>query len=240
MRLRYLTITGADDNVQYEQMLELHKKYPFVEWAILFSQSKSGVSRYPGWDWVMGLMDFVKKHSMNLSAHLCGKWVRDILEGKFTFIEDQKVSHFQRIQLNLGADNLKPAIASETFLNVVRNATKPILLGGKYNDLKPDYEFFLDFGLNPLFDASGGHGVVAKEWPTPPRCNLMCGYAGGFGPENLREQLQNIEKLVGEDDQVWADMESRVRTNDKLDFNKVKQVLDIAREWAVDGYEVSA
>ena len=232
MQLRYVTITGADDNVKYDQLWSLHKEFPFVEWAILFSQSKSGVDRYPSWDWVVGLLNFMQDgYALNLSAHLCGKWVSDVLDGNFTFFNMEQIGCFRRVQLNLGADRLKGALKNTAFLNAIRNVKKPVLLGGNYRGIKLDPDFFMDYGLFPLFDASGGHGVLAQEWPvTFPIESLMCGYAGGLGPENLKEQLDKICQVAAGSD-VWVDMESKVRTGEKLDFNKVRRVLEIAKSW---------
>jgi predicted component of viral defense system (DUF524 family) len=50
-----------------------------------------------------------------------------------------------------------------------------------------------------------------------------------LGPENLAEQLKAIEDVVGDRD-VWIDMESRIRTNDKLDLDKAEQVLKTVKE----------
>jgi hypothetical protein len=228
MRLRYVTITGADDAVSYNDLWSLHQQYPFVEWAILFSQTKSGVARYPTWEWVMGLMEFVKKHRMNLASHLCEKWVIEVLNGNCTFFESKEVRRFKRVQLNLGTDKLKKAVKSTQFIQAISTIRKPVLMGGNYGGIDVDYWLFVDNGMYPMFDASGGKGVVSNDWHKP--IDLLCGYAGGLSPDNILAQLKSLGQVVG-DAEIWVDMESGVRTDDKLDLDKVRQVLDVAKTW---------
>jgi hypothetical protein len=53
MKIDRVTITGADNNNTHEELLELQKKYPFVEWGILYSQKKAGENRYPTLDHII-------------------------------------------------------------------------------------------------------------------------------------------------------------------------------------------
>jgi hypothetical protein len=232
MQLRFVTITGADDAVKYEDLKRLHDKHPFVEFAILFSQTKTG-PRYPGWDWVLGLMEFNKTANLNLSAHLCGKWVQDVLSGNLTFFNREDVcQNFRRCQLNLGESNLKKALESKEFLDMVKTIPIPIILGGNYKNIKLDFSLFADYGICPLFDASGGKGIEEKAWIPLLEVwePVLCGYAGGLGPDNLQEQLESLHRVIN-GREVWIDMETKVRTGDQLDLAKVGRVLEIAREW---------
>jgi hypothetical protein len=67
MKIRYVTLTGADDDVDPQQLAEISQEYPFVEWGILFSQSKSGVERYSSIDWVVELLSLER---MNLICNM--------------------------------------------------------------------------------------------------------------------------------------------------------------------------
>jgi len=33
MKLRHITFTGADDNTNLSEILDISKKYPFIEWG---------------------------------------------------------------------------------------------------------------------------------------------------------------------------------------------------------------
>jgi hypothetical protein len=75
--------------------------------------------------------------------------------------------------------------------------------------------------------------VLAKEWPKPLE-DVLCGYAGGLGPDNIEAQLELISKAVG-NREIWVDMETHVRSNDdqRFDLDKVEKVLEIC---AKSGY----
>lgn len=104
-----VTITGADDSVDVSELSRLTDEFPFVEWGILFSQSKQGTKRYPSWEWIESLVEEKRRWLLTkedrgamhwnkwrhdgppyparfmLSGHLCGQWVRDIEnEGKLS------------------------------------------------------------------------------------------------------------------------------------------------------------
>lgn len=247
MKLRFVSLTGADNTVKPEDLANLSKKYPFVEWAILFSQSKSGTSpRYPSLDWVRELVAVAKTTKMNLAAHLCGKWVDDVMRGNFSFLKDEEISSvFQRIQLNLGKDRLQTAVKSPQFLQTIRSMdeNETVILGGNIQYIKVDAPFFLDHGLLPLFDASGGRGILDSKWPSPFVHNnevLFCGYAGGLGPDNVAKEIENIASVVdvavaGKDPIIWIDMESKLRSGSKIkdsfDLEKCEAVLQLASKW---------
>jgi phosphoribosylanthranilate isomerase len=87
----------------------------------------------------------------------------------------------------------------------------------------------LEFG-SPLFDTSGGAGVLPNRWPGawPGR---YCGYAGGLGPDNVVEQLTRIRIAANEGERFWIDMERRVRSDDdeQFDLDKVRTVLEAVK-----------
>ena len=253
MNIGYVTITGADDKTEIMDLLDLSARYPFVEWGILFSQSKSGVARYPSLDWVNELKSlaaaFAAKRgvggSINLSSHLCGKWVSDVLErGEVTFYRDESMFQlFQRAQLNCYKERLKEMVASPNFWKAALRLGKPILLGGNYNNIELDVRKCAQFNVSALFDSSGGHGKTSSSYRPPftyehsdpekrihTQNVMFCGYAGGLGPDNIEEELDKIAKVAGSN-QFWIDMESRVRTvegsKDILDLGKVEKVLEI-------------
>lgn len=236
MKLRYVTLTGADDGVDPKSLVDLSKRYPYVEWAILFSQSKSGSTpRYPSLDWVDRLLDVVNPE-VNLSAHLCGKWVEDALAGEITFLREKRYAQaFQRIQLNMGKDRLQLAVNNKPLIAAVLWCGKQVIFGGNYKYIKIDGHFFDHTGLYPLFDASGGRGVETKDWPKPfafEETTFFCGYAGGLGPDNIETELKRIAEVAG-DITIWVDMETKIRTNDKFDLEKCEKVLQAAAPWVV-------
>lgn len=206
-----------------------------MEWAILLSQSDKVRSRYPTQEWLEELRSVAKEHALPLAGHLCGGWVRNLVEGKANVFDEHPefLEMFPRIQLNFGSYHtvqpflhfLKPYQNQFIFqVGVKGKEEKEILLRAG-----------LDMGLDlaVLFDRSGGKGVLPAEWPQVMD-PFYCGYAGGLGPDSLSEQLSKIADVVG-DKTIWIDMESRVRSNDDalFDLEKVQACLEIARPWVV-------
>lgn len=229
MLLDRITITGADDSIRPQELVALSEEFPLVEWGILFSGRRQGMPRYPSEDWLKDLRDCAT--TMKLSAHLCGRWVRDfVTEGQFTWVElSMPVSAiFQRVQLNFHGEyhRMSPDL--------------PILLARK----KWMFDFILQCDsvnddvarvlanqglIQPLFDLSGGAGIVPAEW-LDAWPGIYCGYAGGLGPETLPEELPKIAART-KGQPFWIDMERRVRSEDDkvFDLVKVRQVLEMLK-----------
>lgn len=235
MNIKYVTLTGADDSVSPVKLVTLSKKYPFVEWGILFSTSRIGTSRYPSLEWIDELVSFAKANSMNLSAHFCGAFVRQALNGHISFLEGDRFSKFQRVQFNLGSKGLSEALSNETFINAQKSIDKTVILGGNYEDAKIDTNFLLSNLICPLFDASGGNGLESKEFPEPFKCrkgfSVTQGYAGGIGPENIISKAFEIKKVIETNAPIWIDMESKIRADDKFDLDKCEDVLSQISYW---------
>jgi phosphoribosylanthranilate isomerase len=221
MKIACVTLTGADDDVNPKKLEALSKEFPFVEWGILFSQSKSGVERYPSPYWVNKLHLL---EETNFSAHLCGKLVDIAISGEINVHEK-----FQRVQLNLTNDKLKRAMKSEALNDLIATMSQKVIFGGKHDSCS-----CWDRMASPLFDASGGNGLSPIEWPLPFKTNngetILNGYAGGLGPENINDELHKLAK-INEESVIWIDMESRIRTDGKFDLDKCKQVLETVKAW---------
>ena len=124
MNLKRVTITGADESVNQDDLLGLTKQYPFVEWGILLSKGAEGGPRFPSRAWINNLVagyDHLK-HKPQLCGHLCGRWVRDVCAGLWTFVDDRPdfCNYFRRFQLNFHAYRHK--IEPEQFLNGIKEA----------------------------------------------------------------------------------------------------------------------
>ena len=49
-----VTVTGADDSVDVDGLIDLSKEFPFVEFGILLSKSSAGSARFPSGLWLVG------------------------------------------------------------------------------------------------------------------------------------------------------------------------------------------
>jgi len=249
MILDRVTVTGADDSTRPEDLIELSIRFPFVEWGILFSKSSEGSFRFPTRTWIQSLINAIKerKHSntINLSGHICGRWVRDICEGNWTIVKDKlpmvpdlsDILHsFQRFQLNFHAQvhNLnreKFFYGGIEFLQVYNSSL--IFQMDNVNNSLLDEAKKMGIIASPLFDLSGGAGILPSYWPEAKES--YTGYAGGLSPDNVAEQIEKI-KLVAGDSRIWIDVERRVRSEDdsKLDLDKVTRFLEVAEPFVVN------
>lgn len=243
MNLDRVTFTGADESVRPKDLFAISAEWPFVEWGILFSLKHQGGSRYPSQDWLQDLI-LAAPVGLNLSAHLCGKWVRDlVIDGTFTWNDTfTDPSVFDRVQLNFHAEPHQQLKGFERILNG-RPIRKPFILqcDGVHDEFVREYVTrsriernsgrVVPLGLGavvPLFDASGGAGRVPGAWPQAWP-GIYCGYAGGLGPENIVEQLERIAVAAAGEARIWIDMERRVRSADDttFDLDKVTTVLKL-------------
>jgi hypothetical protein len=227
MQIDRVTITGADDSTDIEWMKAMSKEYPIVEWGILVSATGAGSPRFPSMTWLDDLRRLGDK-TMDLSLHVCGRWVRDICAGNWGPLL-QSVEHnlfaYRRVQLNFhGYQHLLEA----EFFDAARVITEAHLVQLIFqldgvNDLLRD-NVCVGIDAVPLFDLSGGTGVVPDAWPdqTP---GVYSGYAGGLGPDNIHVEIDRIRQVAN--GRIWIDMETKVRTadNQALDPDAVESVL---------------
>ncbi len=216
-----VTITGADDTIKPGQIIQLSKKYPFVEWGILLSRKQEGSSRFPSRKWkemlyMLYLIEVGKGSNIKLSAHLCGSYVRDITNGLWTIFNKEKFHHiFNRFQLNFHAEEHK--IDKYNFLagfNDARLTGKQIIFQlDNINNTLLEVAESAEVNAVGLFDLSHGRGVVPTDWPSSFR---YTGYAGGLGVDNVVENIEKIDKVAKS--AIWIDFETKAR-NDKNEFD---------------------
>lgn len=242
MKIKLVTITGADDNTNHSDLIEISRKYPFVEWGLLFSPKKQGTSRYPSIDWVNSLRDKIEvlglmRTKFICSAHLCGEYATSIVTNcdVAKFRDNSGIKHPilpWRTQLNFNSK--KTEINYESLTSYFKGLGNNVII--QYNQSNLDLcnkiisdPFINKKGVHFLHDGSGGRGIVAKYFkPIIP--NHYTGYAGGLNPDNLEEALIKINEAVG-DNEIWIDTETGVRTDDKLDLDKVVRFLEIAKKY---------
>lgn len=237
MKIERVTFTGADESVKPEDILRVVDEYPTIktEWALLLSKSNEGKqTRYPSLEWmeefVKQCIPYASDEKMYLAGHIQGHWLRTmVINGSPSFPEDRPTlwPYFHRIQLNF--HGIRSVVQHDGFFTELRNGTKDyiIQMDGVNEFLYHDAH---TLNLKPLFDMSAGRGIVPDVWPKPLH-PLINGYAGGLGPETIKEQLKRLEDVVGSG-LIWIDMETRIRSEDdqQFDLDKCRRVLDIVAE----------
>jgi hypothetical protein len=245
--LKQVTVTGADNSIDYHDLFELSIKYPFVEWGILLSKNSEGFNRFPTWDWIEGLIT-EKPPIVKLSGHLCGAWVRDIIKGGTLFLDTHReLSYgFKRFQLNFHGE-LQTVTEPDKYIWALRYLTSIYIqkiiyqMDGVNNRLyslaRSLYGKQMGLDAVALHDVSGGNGILPDKWPQP--MGDYCGYAGGLSPDNLADQLKLIsERITNKDGSIypiWIDAETHLRSkNDKqFDLDKVVKFLEIAQPYMI-------
>lgn len=231
MKPYLVTITGADDSTNIHHLIALSQRYRFVEWGILVSEKQEATPRFPSRAWInkfdMVARDFGR---VNVSTHLCGKWVRQLLKGELNWDHVPTVARLgQRVQINTHAEAHESATGmAENMLAVSGSASNTKRFIFQWDGINGHNAMAaMSMGVNAaiLFDASGGAGLLPEAWPRA-LSGIPCGYAGGLGPDNVVEQVNLIAK-ASRGEQFWIDMERRVRTPDDsaLDMAAVESVL---------------
>lgn len=253
-RIKFVTLTGADNTVAPGALLGLSTEYPFAEWGILVSDKHTslpdGSPRFPSWSWLQRLQSSAANLPlMNLSLHICGNWVKSLLLGRVTFPVEM-LNGFQRVQLNFHAkqddydeDKFRDALAvfgPREIIFQIDGGDGARLLETTMIDGGPPHV--------PLFDLSGGAGIVPDQWPRPEylrgdvNCNQrtcrLHGYAGGLGPDNLVVEVPRIFRACEasglEVPEIWVDMETKLRTTngDAFDLAACRNVLSLLKPFA--------
>ncbi len=236
-----VTMTGPDDHTDPRALFDLSQEFPFVEWGILVSASQSGKSpRFPGFTWIERLLEH--NYPLKLSLHMCGRWVREVLKGQVSFGSISE--KFHRTQLNFHAENTE--CDPEQFFEALLYLGSGQYIfqidgngGNAHLDALWDRIDLHNSNMSavPLFDISGGAGILPTEWPKPQWMqddSTYCyhGYAGGLGPDNLATEIPRILTAAGPDcPRIWIDMETKVRTDEVFDLAKVRKCLEIAKPY---------
>jgi hypothetical protein len=248
MLIERVTMTGADDRTDPLALLDLSRRYPFVEWGILFSERLSGTARYPGPDWLRALLRLAPyREGARFAAHLCGGTMRSFMRSfggvsepdlnawlaPFTLTMSEYDSFFGRTQVNFDQERER---FDETRLATMIRRWKVQTRGDlitQHNQANADLWPAIQSADRSdgrgrrhqvLMDASGGRGVSPETWPRPI-AGVFCGYAGGLGPDGIIADLDRIADVVG-DGVIWIDMEGRLRdASDRFDLARVEKVL---------------
>lgn len=243
-----VSITGVDNSVHVEDLVALSRQYPFVEWGVLYCPTRDGTARYPTPSWRDELARARVQHGLLTALHLHDDDVFwKILGARYDKrlpLHDE-LGRYRRVQVNINAR--KKTFRSEDVFAVYQNlASHEVRLIFQYHDGTASAinryldamtlsafirgAYLGDFAV--LFDESRGGGVAPDTWHPPffrYERGLQTGYAGGISPENIEAVLDSIAKALVEachpEARYWLEMASGVRTEDRIDLQKIERVL---------------
>jgi phosphoribosylanthranilate isomerase len=236
--LRKLGFCGADDSVSPKMLALIFKAYPFVEFGVLFRPDKEGEPRYASSAWVEELGKVARRSNMTLAAHLCGSRVNEVLSGNDEFVRTLYDLGFRRVQINAtavnGVDTSDLRGSVPPLLKIISMHKNLEFIIQKNEETRPLWQGILSdkdsfpANITMLLDESKGTGILSNTWPSPP-AEYDIGYAGGIGPNNIRQVIKDVLK-AGQGRRIWIDMESSLRSNangkDIFDLNKCFQCIE--------------
>lgn len=226
MRLKHITFTGIDAKTDIQDLADIQREFPIVEWGVLMSKNwKENGPRYFDPNFLYDFK-FMELH-LNLSCHVCGSYAREVINNNWNPLIQLAHHHFdifRRCQVNIGTTDPTP---KTPFVRPYVTLRELIIQQKSENDLLLFDTIKDRSNMSVLLDASGGCGIDTSIKPFF-RQGLKVGYAGGMNPENVGDKLYQLLREVEGD--FWIDMESGVRTDDWFDTNKVRRVLAICKE----------
>ena len=249
--LRTITFTGADNSIRPQDLYDVSGTEEFIEWAILLSEKKIGTPRYPDAKWQNDMYDAYDEVTA-FAIHLCGSYTHNLIYGtgsEWQFLP-KIISIAPRIQLNFYHDGEKIINEGALLSNFQNLGFREFIFPYSINNLSLVNKLMANgVHCSILFDGSGGRGLLPNQWPLVVE-GISCGWAGGLGPNNLKEQLEVIApQSLG--NRGWVDMESSLRgtknniyygdslvTNtgvpnerDIFDLNKVSTCVEIFKDF---------
>lgn len=200
-----ITLTGVDERTSMVDLVELCHEFNSVEIGILYSASPEKRTRYPSWFWIRTIVPLL---GLRCAVHICGSGARAHLAGGSLSLLCQTAG---RIQIN--------GVVKNQELGCIARASRAPLIT-QHTDRNAGLLRLPVKRHQILLDDSGGRGELRRDWRRPVTSKPV-GFAGGLGPDNLREQLANISEHAQDGD--WVDMETGLRTCDWFDIDKARE-----------------
>lgn len=230
-----VSITGADDKVARQALIERSQRFPFVEWAILYFPEKEGAARNPTAAWRKSLAEARERFGLKTALHLCGREVfHAILEDRAQELFAE-LPYYDRVQVNINARDghfddkavyaVYEALAEQHCTLILQRHPGTEDVVAQYLDDHP--AGIVVNKVSVLLDASRGRGITPTEWPRPVSIHGLevdTGYAGGLSPDNIQE-VEAATRQAAFGRRYWLDMETGVRTDNVFDLAKVDAVL---------------
>ena len=122
---------------------------------------------------------------------------------------------FGRVQLNFRIGREKTPDLGHLLATMKKYLNVRFIL--PYNDDNAEFIHKLydtGFKFDCLYDNSHGEGIEANHYAHPAFEDVLQGYAGGIGPDNVTSVLNKISKVVPANKEIFIDAEGKLKGED--------------------------
>ena len=243
MQIQVVTCSGANEHTEIAGLFNLASRSVVeVEFGIQASGKKAsfGTARY--W-WLKSLYYYqqANKKLLSLSLHLNCDWVERFCKGEvpdevdeFLSLKNYDGTYFiGAVQLNFKVGRERKPKVTNLIEVMNRYPHQQFILS--YNDnnfgvISQLYNANVEFDL--LYDDSYGEGIVPQERHAPLFDDVTQGYAGGFSPENIYEELNKLSKIVPKKRNIFIDAEGRLKgDNGHFSVERAELFVDEVNRW---------
>lgn len=242
MQIGYISCSGPSFYNSCEELISLLKDYPKAEIGLQIFAKKyyKNSERY---NWVIQLAQELQKQPVVLKAalHINEQWCEDFANGKIseeiqTFLDFTHPSGepvFQRIQLNFLLTREKVS-SVETLAETIKAFPKHRFIMS-YNPTNAEFiQQLYKKGVvfDNLYDCSFGEGIIPKTYAPPVFSNILQGYAGGLGADNIKEELDKISAVVPRQTSIYVDAQGKLEEGRRIfSTPKARAFIDNILEW---------
>ena len=233
MRLKYITISGANEHTNIEDLAVLLFMHPVAEAGIQVSGEKCSCGS-PRFEWILKLYRFLNKNKMriNVALHLNKDWVEKFCAGEVVpeLKELLQLRYYngdkfiKRVQLNFKIGREKAPNFEVLHKMILQYCDHRFILSYNENNaelINRIYKAGVIF--DNLFDSSFGKGIEPTNRESPVFKGILQGYAGGLGPDNIAEELRKLKIIDGN---IYVDAQKKLEDeNEHLDLEKAKMFI---------------
>lgn len=210
----HLTFTGIDEWTDLQELQALEDEHEDIEFAVLAgspTRRRPGDGKEPRFP-SLRTLEQVTGMLRRPALHLCGRLSRQVNARDLQ--EALKLAGgFSRVQINARtADYDFEAVAA-----LAAACEREVIVQHRQGDAMPPS------GIAILQDSSGGRGLFSPDTWDPPQRGRRTGYAGGLRPGSVGQAIAWLTEHKAR--HGWLDMESGIRTGDRLDTGLVRDVI---------------
>lgn len=252
MNIEYITCSDMREHNDIDEIIDLGKKYPRAEFAIQAHPPKFSPSM-PRYVWFDTLVHASRVNNIKLAMHVNSEYRTELCHGVVPYslrrlweIErNDGTPVVGRVQVNINGGNDKYKFYADKVADIIRAYPK-IKFILQYTPAQYDRILKLDKKHVPfalLYDASGGRGISPDSWGAPVMPNHQMGYSGGLSPENVIDNLNDINEILPADYSTWIDAEGKLKSPDSngkevFDVKRAEKYIERAYRWQVlNGYQ---